>query len=317
MLNDRWMHARTPAEELREALMLLENSLGKLEYSGRVEALDILSLFDHAFALLTELQAQGAIFPGEQARFETVKATFRRKANKFLRTVGGTPALERGREILAPDAARWWWFVDAWQAEQKRAQLVRTFLLWGIAATVLAALTVLYMVFLRPDTATRAWIHHQNAAELLAVSGDYANALAEVNAALAVKPNAMELHVLKGVLEEGLDHTQEAQKSFSRAQVFAENQETLLLERAQKYLLLRVPDLAMADAENILAKNAKSVYAHLLKAQIYESQDALAEATNAYTVAVELATAANQMKLVAIIRVQQAYFLQRMMTVTP
>jgi hypothetical protein len=136
MLNDRRGRARTPAEQLREDLTQLENRIGKLDYGTREEVLDILPLFDHAFALLTDLQAQETPFPGEQARFETVMATFRRKARKFLRVIGGAPALERARQAQPPDAARWWWFVDEWQAEQQRTQRLRTLKLWGIAAAV-------------------------------------------------------------------------------------------------------------------------------------------------------------------------------------
>lgn len=317
MLNDAWFHGLTPPEQLREALTQLENKLGKLEHSEREEALDILLLFDRAFTLLTELQAQGATLPGEQARFETVTKMFRKKAKLFLRTVGGMPAFRRGRVIPPPDSARWWWFVDAWHAEQQRAQLMRTLRLLGIAAALFAVFTMLYMVFLSPDKATREWIHHQNEAERLAVSGDYANALAEVNAALAAKPNIMELHVLKGILEERLEQTQAAKKSFLQAQVLANNQEDLLLERAQKYLLFGAPDQAMADADAILADNAKSASGYLLKAQTYESRNALAEADNAYAIAIELAAAADQIELEALVRVQRAYLLQRMMPAMP
>ncbi len=316
MLNDRRGRARTPAEQLREDLTQLENRIGKLDYGTREEVLDILPLFDHAFALLTDLQAQETPFPGEQARFETVMATFRRKARKFLRVIGGAPALERARQAQPPDAARWWWFVDEWQAEQQRTQRLRTLKLWGIAAAVLAVLTVLYMVFLRPDKATREQLRHQNTAESLVMSGDYANALTEVNAALAAKPD-MELYVFKGVLEEHLGQTQEADQSFSRAQVLAESQEAFLLARAQKYLLLGWADRAMADADAVLAENAKSAYAYFFKAQAYESQDALAEADSAYTKASELAAAAGETELEAIIRVQQAYLFQRMLAPKP
>ena len=317
MLSDRRIHGSKPAEQLRESLTQLENRLGKLDRSGRAEALDIPPLFDSAFALLTELQAHGASFPGEQARFETVKAIFRNKAKIFLRIVGGTPTLKRRRAMPAPDVARWWWYIDSWQAELQYAQRLRTVKLWGIAAAVLAGLIVLYITLLRPDEATRKQMLYQNTAERLAVSGDYANALTEANAALAVKPDAMELHILKGILEESLDMPQEAKQSFSRAQVLAATQETLLLERAQKYLLLGMPNRAMADTDLILIGNAESAYAYFLQAKTYESQDALAEAANAFSKAIKLAAAADQTALEATIRLQQAYLLQRIMVATP
>jgi tetratricopeptide (TPR) repeat protein len=103
-----------------------------------------------------------------------------------------------------------------------------------------------------------------------------------------------------------LGQTQEADQSFSRAQVLAESQEAFLLARAQKYLLLGWADRAMADADAVLAENAKSAYAYFFKAQAYESQDALAEADSAYTKASELAAAAGETNG-GLHRVQQAY----------
>ena len=136
MISNHQIHGSTPPEQLRESLTQLENRLGKLDRSGREEALDIPPLFDSAFALLTELQAHGASFPGEQARFETVKAIFQKKAKIFLGIVGGTAALKRRRAMPAPDVARWWWYIDSWQAELQYAQRLRTVKLWGFCCSI-------------------------------------------------------------------------------------------------------------------------------------------------------------------------------------
>ena len=317
MLSDYREKVQTPAAQLREDLTQLENRVGQIDHGTPALLSEILPLFDHAFALLTDLQAQGASFPGEQARFETVAATFRRKSQKFLRIIGGAPALERARPTPRPDAARWWWFVDEWLAEQQRARRRRALQIGGLVTAVLAVLLGVYLAFLRPDEATREYLRRQSAAEALTVSGDCAGALVEVNAALAVKPDQMELLVFKGVLEECLESPQEAEQAFTQAQALAENQETFLLERAQKYLLLGLPEPAMADADAILAENAESAYAYFFKARAYELQDALAEADRAYTKAGELAAAAHQTELEAIIRVQQAYLFQRLIADTP
>ena len=78
-----------------------------------------------------------------------------------------------------------------------------------------------------------------------------------------------------------------------------------------------MPNRAMADIDLLLIENAESAYAYFLQAKTYESQDALAEAATAFSKAIKLAAAADQTAPEATIRLQQAYFLQRIMVTTP
>ena len=313
MLYDNRQKVRTPPECLRELLGQLEAQLGKLDYSTADELLQIPVWFDDAHRLLDDLQSAGIALAGERVRLESLGEQFKRKAPRFMRGIGGAAALARVREPRAPDTARWWWFIDEWVAAHKQAQVRRRLKRWGMAVGVLGMLAGLYMLFLAPDAATRNHSRHQQEAERLAQAGDYVTALAEIEAALGFAPDVAEVYVWRGVLLALLGRAEEAEGAFVTAQALAPDRITFLALRSQTYVHLRLPDMALADAQAMIVESPESADGYLLQGRAYHMLREYTLASESYQKTAELASVAGDTALEAMARVQLAYLIQERM----
>ncbi len=270
----------TPLESLREVLDALEQRLGSLASSTAEAALETPRLFDRAAALLEDLRARDAEIAAEETRFATVSAMYRSKAPVFLRRIGGVAALAAERERVRPAASAWWWTLDLWWAEQRRAVLQRRLKWVGLAAAVLVVAGLVYARFFAPDALTRAVFNYQFEAADLAGRGDYAGALEQVELALALKPDEPELLTLQGVLLEMLDDAAAPEILAAAARAYG-NQEQFLTTRGQLYLQMGQFEAAQQAAEALLAVNAQSPTAYLYRGMAAEAlgdrQQALAD----------------------------------------
>lgn len=304
----------TPSAQLRELLGQLEIHIGKLEHDSREEACKIPPLFDAADAIITGLERAGAPLSAEKSRFETISASFRRKARTFLRKVGGVDVFIALRGERNPEAAQWWWFIDQWLAEQNKAQRRRQVKSLLIGAVALAVLAGVYVIFLRPDAATLERVRRQQAAEEFAQGGDYTAALDEVNAALMVAPGDASLLAFKGILQIQLGLETEAAMTFAEAEAASDSRERFFLIRAQVYMMLSMFEAMLADAETAIAANPQSARGYLLLGQANANLGNLLEARAQYEESARLAGEAGDSELEAIARVQMAYLYQQMPT---
>lgn len=302
----------TPTEQLRKTLDRLEAQIGLLEHDTNDAALQILPLFDTAQTLFDDLSETGADLSPETSRFETLSGQFQKKGNAFLRKIGGTTALETLRQTHAPDTERWWWFIDRWLADRKRAQvrLQGKTLLTGVA--VFAVLALLYTLFLAPDKATREKIGHQQNAESFGKEGNYGQALDEVNQGLDYAPDDVDLLTMKGVFELYLDRTADAAASFEAAEAAAGSHVDFLLSRAQVYLILEDPEAVLADAQVVVGLAPDSPFGYFYIAQANVALGNPFEAQENFEKAAELASAAGEIELEAMARIQLGYLLQQM-----
>jgi hypothetical protein len=216
MLQQREFRA-TPLAQLRELLGQLEARIGKLEHDSREEMREILTLFDAVRARIVELERAGVSLPAETHRFESVAATFRRKAKMFLRKVGGGKGLAALRADQAPTSEQWWWFIDQWWVEQRKAQRRRQAKWLLIGAAALIIVFVVNVLFFAPDKTTFEIVRLQQVAEQFAQAGDYAAALNSVNEALALSPGNANLLAFKGILQTELGFEAEAETTFAAA----------------------------------------------------------------------------------------------------
>jgi tetratricopeptide (TPR) repeat protein len=316
MLQQREFRA-TSSAQLRELLGQLEARLGKLEYDSREEMREILALFDAVQARIVELERAGISLMAETLRFETVAATFRRKAKTFLRKVGGAKGLAALRSGQAPTSEQWWWFIDQWWAEQRKAQR-RSHVKWllvGAAAFIIVA--VVNALFFAPDKATFEIVRLQQMAEQLTQAGDYAAALNAVNEALALSPDNASLLAFKGILQIELGFETEAATTFAAAEAASGSREQFFLNRAQVYLTLGLSEAVLADAEAAIAANPQSARGYLYLAQANADLGNLSEAEMQYDEAGRLADEAGDPEIAAIARVQKAYLYQQLFVPTP
>lgn len=302
----------TRADDLRRQLNELEARIGRLGYGLGQEALTIPPLFDAVAAALASFQAEGQSMRAESARLESVSAALRRKAALFLREIGGPGVLRDARRIHQPDPAHWWWFLDQLLADKRWARLRKLSLLVVGMVAVLLLLLALYQRFLAPDPATRERLQYEQAAESLAMEGDLAGALSEVEQALAVAPGNPDLLVFKGGLQQVLGQRAAAQESFSEAEAAFGDREAFLLTRGQTYLRLDQAQAALSDAEAAIALNPESAAGYLLLGRANEWLENYRQAIAAYEQAATLAEAQGEFQIAATARVNMGVLMQRL-----
>ncbi len=300
-------NAVTPASHLRQIINEIEIGLGKIS-SRQVNTLrNIPVLFDQAAQLLDNLEQNGADIAPEFARFGTVSAEFRRKGSDFLKAIGGRKAFENIRQARKPEKELWWWYIDAYLDEQyvvRQKNLIRTFLL---TIGTLGLITLIYILFLAPDEATRARYTLQSNAESALAQGMPEQALEMIEKGLAINPDDEHLLILYGVAAKLANRQDLADTQFARALDVIGDKVDFLTARSQVYLSARVPELALADAQEAIEINPTSAIAYYQKGlasnALGDSQSALQALENAAS----LAGSEDNIQLEGMARIQLAY----------
>jgi tetratricopeptide (TPR) repeat protein len=302
----------TRSDELREQITELEAMIGRMGYGLGQEALAIPALFDSISTSLGSFQAAGQSMRAEETRMETVSARFRRKADVFLREIGGASVLRDARQARQPAPENWWWFVDQLVANRRRDRMLRLLRLGAGVAVVLLLLLVLYQRFLAPDPATRERLRHQHNAENLALQQDIEGALSEIEQALAVAPDEPELVVLKGVLQRELGQDSASEETFAAAEAAFEGREDFLLARARASLLAGQPEAAVADAQEAVELNPQLANGYVLMGRAHEQMGEHLEAIFAYEQAISLAEEQGNYQLAGTTRINVGILMQRL-----
>lgn len=297
--------SQTPGDRLRDVLTDLEARLGKLGFAETPDPIEIPALFDRADDLLQRLEEQGLSVTPERARFGTAARQFRRKSKVFLKQVG-TQKLREARQAANPPAENWWWYVDELHAEEQRTQAKRTLRFIALAAVVLALLAGAYILFLRPDEATRQRIAYEQQAERALSEGAPAAALEALNLALSYAPDDGDLVVLKGVTLVLLGQEDGAETTFAEARALFDSAEAFYVSRAQAFMAANRPDLALKDSEEIVERNPDSAIGYFQMGNANTALGNLREASLKFEKASELANKAGQTELEGMARVQLA-----------
>jgi tetratricopeptide (TPR) repeat protein len=299
--------ARTPADRVRDALDRAELLVSRLRGAGP-QVLELLHLLDRATESLAELEAAGVDVRAEHVRFETVQRQLRRQQGLFLAQAGA--AFREERTAVQPDRARWWWFLDQAVSQQRRRRL-RQWLLGALAvALLLWTAWWVYDRFIAPPPQVRQAFRLSASGETLASEGDLRAALAEFEAAAALTPQDPELWIWQGVIHVELSEPGEAQEAFETARSLYEADFDFFLNRARTYL--RVGDLvaASADVEQAVLENPGSGQGYLLRAGIATERGDYDAAVADLERAAELAQAAGDVQLEAVVRTQRALVIQ-------
>jgi tetratricopeptide (TPR) repeat protein len=302
----------TRTDELRDQLEELESMIGRLSYSLGKEALSIPALFDVVSVSLDSFHAEGQSLRAEEARLQTASARFSGKANVFLREIGGSRVLQDARRVRQPDPEQWWWYVDELVTGRRRRRLRRLLQLGAGVVLVLVVLAILYQRFLAPDPATRERLRRQTNAENLALQGDVAGALGEVDGALAIAPDDANLLALKGVLHQVLGQDVFADEAYAAAEQAYADAESFLLARARAYLLLDQAEAALVDAQAVVELNPESAAGYMLMGRAYERLEDYLEAVLAYEQASTLAEELGDFQLAGTARINVGMLMQHL-----
>jgi hypothetical protein len=300
----------TRSDQLREQLARLEALVGQLGHGLGREALTIPALFDQITAGLTELQTAGQSMQSETIRLKAASTELQRKAAIFMREIGGVRTLRDVRRTRQPDPAHGWWFLDQVIAERRQLRL-RRLLLGGTGAVLLLALLSFgYHRFFAPDPALVASLRHKEAADGLALAGDWAGALNEVELALAAMPSNTDGLVLKGIVQQSLGQNEAAEETFAVAEARLGNKEDFLIARAKQFMNLGQGKAALADAQAAIALNADSAVGYLLLGGANADLGNYAEAVAAYQRASDLADVQHRPDIAVSARAQLGILLQ-------
>jgi tetratricopeptide (TPR) repeat protein len=297
--------ALTDGDELRDLLSRSERLIANLKGKGQ-EAVVLLNWLDRIYVLLAKLTDSGADWRPEQSTLATVEAILRRQARPFMKEV--KDELPKAREEAAATPDRWWWYLDQ-IAEDQRRKLIRRVV--TISTTVVVALVVIYIAMtVTVDPNVRNAMSHTAAAERQYGLGNLEMALKEYETVLQYRPGDVDTMVWIGVLQDELERSDEAQAAYQKAEEAAGSRLGFLLSRTKIYSAMGKLDVALVDINEALSIDPRSAEAHFWLATVYEARGETAKAYDEFAEASDLADAANQTELNAVIRTRMAYLLK-------
>jgi tetratricopeptide (TPR) repeat protein len=300
--------ARTPADKVREALGEAERLVASLRETG-MRIVQLLYLLDEIAEELDALEAEGMDVRPERSRLETIQSQLDHRKGRFLARAG--EAFREAREAVQPDQARWWWFIDdAWRQERK--QRLRRWLIRGaVVISLLAVVALVNELFFAPPPEVRQASRLGSQGEyLVRDEGDLEAALAEFEAAVALDPATPSYWVWIGVLRLELGDAQAAEEAFDKARSLYEVNLDFLLDRAGAYRDVGDLDAATADLEQAILEYPESGWVYYSKHLISLERGDYSTALDDLDKAEELAEAAGEIRLEALVRWQRGMVLQ-------
>jgi hypothetical protein len=275
---------------------------------------------DHGLAVLIELDEVSSRFStysgseesikSEKAQYEYVLATIRSNMGMLLKKVGGPERLAAMRAQRKPGPEQWWWFLDEKVADQRRGMLRRSVSIGSAVLVVGALLVVIYQVFLAPSPETIARMQHQRLAETALMQGDIDTALVEIENALSFDPDNRDLLVMQAIGQQLTGQEQAAEASFAGLEQIFGNREEFLLQRALYYNQFGRSDLALADAQEVLAANPESALGQYYAGIASENLGDYFQALEYYELAYDLAIEQDMTALAATIRMNMGMLMQ-------
>lgn len=244
------MSEQPTAGELRPVLREAELAIAHIDrHSSAQEILALYDLLDRIDAALPRLEQAGAQLAPERVRFETIGAILRDKAPGVVRAFKPSGGLAAYRQPTTPPESRWWWYLDQQVARQQARRRKRQMRDTLIAGAAIALLATVYVLFLRPDEATRQRYDYQYGAESQVQQGNYGQALDLYLKAIELAPEDAELYLAAGVLYEALQQPENAEKQYAEAESRYETRAAFMTARAQQYMHLGWYEQAAEQAQ--------------------------------------------------------------------
>jgi tetratricopeptide (TPR) repeat protein len=265
---------RITARELRLVLRQAELAVARVQRNSAAEdILALYALFDQIAGALPRLQQAGVRLEPELARFETICSILHEKARFVVRALNTDAGLEAYRRSSSRPEDHWWWYLDHQVAQQKRQRRARLLRISVIGAVSVALLVALYVLFLRPDEATRLRYDYQFEADAQVQQGNYEQALGLYQKALELAPEDAELVLVTGVLYEALQELESAADQYREAERRYESPVAFRAARAQQYILLGWFERAAEEAQTAIDLDDRYALAHCTLGSAYEQLD--------------------------------------------
>jgi tetratricopeptide (TPR) repeat protein len=226
------------------------------------EILSLYGLLDQIAVALPQLQQAGAPLESECVRFETIGAILQEKAPIVVRGLAAEGGLEDIRRQNPRPEGHSWWYLDRQVAQQHRRRQARLVRSAGIALALIVILVALYILFLRPDKATRLRYDYQFGADVQLQQGNYAQALELYTKTLELAPEDQQLYLVIGVLYEALERPEEAARQYAEAERRYESPAAFRTARAEQYIRLSWYSRAVEEAQAAIELDERYALAH-------------------------------------------------------
>jgi tetratricopeptide (TPR) repeat protein len=293
------------SDALRELIGESEKSLADITPES---ARELIVDTNDAHRLLEKLIAAGVDMRPEETRLHTIDERMVKNAKKIVAAVGGAQAYTQLRREIDPsvqDAQARWWRLDE-EVDAARLRLIRNIAI--SAAAVVAVLIVGYLfrgILFPPDPVGDA----VNSAQIALRDSDFAKAMVSIESGLQAAPTNTRLLVWKGVLQEQRKNP-EAARTFDAAKS-ATPLDEFLLERAQAYLIVGNNDRAIADMDELIARNPQAAEAYYVRATAYEGKNDRQQAVSDLEMASQIAQETGNDALFASARVRLGMLMQQ------
>lgn len=282
------------------------------------QALTLLQLLDRIADATGRFEARGADLRVERTQIEMIHRTLRAKHQpvlKALRHLSTLPDLRAGHGV--EDETRWWWYLDRHAAAEGARQFKQTLRLVGGVAALLGVLALVYILFLRPDEATRLRTGYTMDAEREIERGNYAHALALYRQALAIAPQDPEIHLMIGLMHEALEQPAPAAESYARAEALYETPAFFWAAKSQEYNTLGWYEQGLEAAQQAIDLDQQMAFAYCNRGGAYEGLGRILEAIAAFQQCADLARAQEQNELYVIAASRMATLMQMPLGPTP
>ena len=298
-------------QDLREDVREAEIAVAVLNGSTTPDAtLELLRLLDRIALQVDQLQERGVDLRAEEGRIEALHNTLVEKGRLVLSSLAVLGGIKVQRTQAEVDEERWWWFLDQILSEQRAQRLRRKLWMFGGIAAALAILSTLYMLFLRPDEATRLQFRYVGQAEGLIEEGEFKAALEQYKLALDVAPDDAEVNLMVGLMYEAIDRPEQAEPFLLRAQELYGSPAAYLATKSQRYLMIGWVEESEAAALQGIDEDDQYAPGFCSLGSAYEAQERVSEAIVALQQCADLARAQGQDELYVIAASRLAMLMQ-------
>lgn len=295
-------------EKLRETPELDEVRAWIEEYVKKVanlkdqkgHELDLLSLRDQIEEWLSFYRRKGAFVDPEETRVGNFDALLE-KQKLLLWKMIDKKTLQETRERLQPSRERWWWWLDERVKQEKKEKLRRQLIFSGLAAAILSAL---YFFVFRLPPAEQNYLNALTRAERLIEAQNWEEAIKACEEAITIFPERPTPYVVMGCIQEKLAQEEQAQETFSRAELLYQSKTDFLLEKAMWYFRLGLLDRALTTLSAILKEDPENLSALNLLGSIYEVENRVVEAIKVYERLLELAEQKGELNLIPVAKMK-------------
>lgn len=274
---------------------------------------DLLALLERLDDIATgyrQLRVTSIDLRPELTQIETIHNILDDQAGVVVRRLGGAEGLVELRRQRQSTEERWWWYLDRRVAARRQGRIRRIAWMAGGAILLLAVLGFLYVRFLRPDEATRERYGYVLSGESALDRGEYEAALESYQSALEIAPDDPEANLMFGLLNEALEHPEEAAKGYARAEALYDSRALFLAVRSQKYTFVGWYEKAEADAQAAVEADDQLALAYCALGGAVEGQGRIREAIDAFQACADQARARDENELYVIAATRLGMLLQ-------